>query len=143
MRYEMMRPGQIKEAIEKGLPLFLPVGVLEYHGPQNPIGTDALIGQGIIHKVEERVECVVAPTFFYGYTGFWAAGPELGEISVDGEGLYLVAKSILKNFFDAGWRKIYVVCHHQGPQGVTMLSFQRAATEIGMENAVNKVGTGW
>lgn len=33
--------------------MLIPVGVLEYHGPQNPLGTDALICQGIIHPVAE------------------------------------------------------------------------------------------
>ena len=64
MRYEMMRPGQIGEAVRRGLPLLMPVGVLEYHGHQNPVGVDALIAQGIAHRVEQKMECVVAPTIF-------------------------------------------------------------------------------
>ena len=143
MRYEMLRPGQIQDAIARGLPLLMPTGVLEYHGPQNPVGTDALIAQGLVQRVEAQVECVVAPTMFYGYTGEWAAGIEQGEIHVGGDGIYGYVKPILSAFFRQGWQRIYVVCHHQGPTGVTMLSYQRAATEAGMEYALEQNGPGW
>ena len=143
MRYELMRPSQIREAIEKGLPLLFPVGVLEYHGPQNPVGTDTLIAQGIAFLVEKEFQCVVAPTLFYGYTGEWAAGVEEGEIHVDGDGLYQYVKPILKAFYRQGWRRIYVLCHHQGSQGVTMLSYQRAATEAAIEYGLEHGGRGW
>jgi creatinine amidohydrolase len=143
MRYEMLRPGQIRDAIDRGLPLLMPVGVLEYHGHQNPVGTDALIAQGIVHRIEERVECVVAPTVFYGYTGEWAADEQLGEIHIDGDALYGFVKPVLTSFLRQGWPKIYVICHHQGPQGVTMLTYQRAATEAAFELAREQAGPGW
>ena len=143
LRYEMMRPGEIQDAVKKGLPLLIPVGVLEYHGPQNPVGTDALISQGIAHCVAKEVECVVAPTLFYGFTGQWAGGIDKGEIHVEGGPLYGYVKPILKAFYEQGWRRIYVICHHQGPKGVTMLSYQRAATEAAMEHGLANGGVGW
>lgn len=143
MRYEMMRPRQIQNAIRRGLPLLMPVGVLEYHGHQNPVGTDALIAQGLAHRIEAQVECVVAPTIFHGYTGEWAADARLGEIHLDGDAVYGFVKPIVKAHLRQGWRRLYVICHHQGPQGVTQLSYQRAATEAGMELAREEKGPGW
>lgn len=143
MRYEMMRPGQIREAVRNKLPLLMPVGVIEYHGLHNPVGTDALITQGLVHEIERRVACVVAPTMFYGFTGEWAGGPELGEIHMDGEPLYRFVKPVLKAFFLQGWRRIYIICHHQGPKGITHLAYQRAATECTMEAGRDKFGAGW
>lgn len=143
MRYEMMRPGQIQEAVKSGLPLLMPAGVLEYHGPQNPTGVDALISQGIAHLVEKEVDCVVAPTIFYGYTGNWAAGVDKGEIHIEGDALYGFVKPVIKAFLRQGWRKIYIIIHHQGPSGVTQLSFQRAATEAIFEHGRELGGDGW
>jgi creatinine amidohydrolase len=143
MRYELMRPGQIQDAIRRNVPLLIPTGVIEYHGHHNPIGVDALITQGIAHLVEKEVECVVAPTFFYGYTGNWAGGIEVGEIHVDGDALFAYVKPIVKAFVDAGWRRVYIIGHHQGPTGVTWLSYQRAATEAVMEYGLEKGGIGW
>jgi creatinine amidohydrolase/Fe(II)-dependent formamide hydrolase-like protein len=142
-RYELMRPGQIQDAIKRGLPLLIPVGVLEYHGPQSPVGTDALISQGIVNMVAKEVECVAAPTMFYGYTGQWAGGIEKGEIHIEGNALYLHVKPIVKAYFEQGWRRIYIICHHQGPKGVTMLSYQQAATEAAMEHGQAHGGMGW
>ncbi len=143
MRYELMRPGQIQAAIAAGTPLLMPVGVIEYHGLHNPVGLDALLVQELAREIERRVDCVLAPTIFYGYTGEWAGDERQGEVHVDGDGLYSFAKPILKAFFRQGWRRIYIICHHQGPWGVTHLSYQRAATEAAMETAREEHGPGW
>ena len=42
MRYEMMLPHQIRSAIERNLPVVLPLGVLEYHGEHLAVGMDTL-----------------------------------------------------------------------------------------------------
>ncbi len=142
-RYELMRPGQIQDAVTRGAPLLIPTGVLEYHGPQNPIGVDALIAQGIAHRVAAEVDCVVAPTVFYGYTGRWAGGVKAGEIHLEGDELYPFVRPMLKAFHDQGWKRIYIILHHQGPTGVTWLTYQRAATELAMEEGHRLGGDGW
>ena len=38
-----MRPEQIKKAAAADLPLLMAAGVMEYHGPHLPVGTDYLI----------------------------------------------------------------------------------------------------
>ena len=38
MRYELMRPCQIREAIDKRWPVVLPLGVIEYHSEHLPVG---------------------------------------------------------------------------------------------------------
>ena len=42
MRYELMRPSQIREAIKRRTPVVLPLGVLEYHSEHLPVGMDTL-----------------------------------------------------------------------------------------------------
>jgi len=143
MEYARMRPGQISAAVSNGLALLMPVGVLEYHGQQNPVGLDALIAEGVAKRVAKEVPCVLAPTQFYGYSGQWAGGVKDGEVHIDGDALYGYVKPILKAFYAQGWRKIYVICHHQGAKGVTMLSYQRAASEVAMEYAHERGGPGW
>jgi creatinine amidohydrolase len=141
--YEEMRPGEIRAAIAAGQALLIPVGVLEFHGEQNPVGVDALICQGIARRVEEQTPCVVAPTFFFGHTGNWAGGIKEGEIDIDGKTIYAHAKPILKAFHDQGWKRIYVMIHHQGPGGVTWAAWQMAAREVIDESARAAKGDGW
>jgi creatinine amidohydrolase len=143
LEYVRMRPGQIREAITNGLALLMPIGVLEYHGQHNPIGLDALLAEGIAKRVAKEVPCVLAPTQFYGYSGEWAGGIREGEIHIGGDALYGYVKPILKAFYNQGWRRVYVICHHQGTRGVTMMSYQRAATEAAVEFARERYGPGW
>ena len=42
MRYELMRPHQIRDAVARNLPVILPLGVMEYHGEHLPVGMDSL-----------------------------------------------------------------------------------------------------
>ena len=47
MRYEMMFPDQIRDAIDKNLPAVIALGVLEYHGEHMTPGVDTLLVVGV------------------------------------------------------------------------------------------------
>lgn len=38
MRFELMLPYQIRDAIVKNIPVVLPIGVMEYHGEHMAVG---------------------------------------------------------------------------------------------------------
>jgi hypothetical protein len=38
-----MRPEELKDAVKQNIPIIMAAGVVEYHGPHLPIGTDFLI----------------------------------------------------------------------------------------------------
>ena len=59
MKLEEMRPLEIQDACARGVPLLLPVGVLENHGYHNPCGLDLLCCRGTCELVAERIEAVV------------------------------------------------------------------------------------
>ena len=40
MRFELMRPHQIRDAIARVVPAVLPLGVMEYHGEHMGVGMD-------------------------------------------------------------------------------------------------------
>ena len=40
MRFVEMRPEQLQDAVRRNVPVLMPAGVVEYHGPHLPIGTD-------------------------------------------------------------------------------------------------------
>ena len=40
MQYLKMLPYQIREAIDNNVPVVLPMGVVEYHAEQRPMGVD-------------------------------------------------------------------------------------------------------
>ena len=43
VRFELMRPRQVRECRERADVAFLPLGVMEWHGVQAPLGTDSII----------------------------------------------------------------------------------------------------
>jgi creatinine amidohydrolase/Fe(II)-dependent formamide hydrolase-like protein len=66
MRYELMLPREIRTAVEKRWPVVLPLGVLEYHGEHMAVGMDTLAVVKILEILEEEMDLVVLPPFYYG-----------------------------------------------------------------------------
>jgi creatinine amidohydrolase len=66
VRYEYLRPGEIIER-RKAFPLaYLPLGTLEWHGPQNPVGLDGLKAHGLSVRAAGESGGVVFPVVWYG-----------------------------------------------------------------------------
>ena len=76
MRFELMLPYQIKEAIAKNIPIVLPIGVMEYHGEHMAVGMDTLAVTKSLNKLESQMEVVILPPFSYGAASYAVAGPE-------------------------------------------------------------------
>ncbi len=133
-----MRPEQLQDAVSRNVPVLLPAGVVEYHGPHLPIGTDFLIANAVCEEVERRCECVLGPSLPLGPTMSWAAGPEDGEIDFEPEAFYHYVREALKRIAMMGFGRIYVLQHHQGDEGLQCLCLRRAAMEL-----VRDTGTAW
>ncbi len=140
MKLIEMLPEQVRQAVEKNTPVVLAAGVIEYHGPHLPIGTDFLIANSIIEGVESRCEVVLAPPLPLGPTGSWAAGPEDGEFDFPPEPFFQFVKAELRGLLDMGFRRILVLQHHQGPEGAQSLCIRRAATELAIEDGLAESG---
>jgi creatinine amidohydrolase len=66
VRYARLRPSAAV-ARRQAMPLaWLPLGVLEWHGPHNPLGLDALKAEAILCHAARRVGGLVMPTLYYG-----------------------------------------------------------------------------
>ncbi|MDP6111748.1 MAG: creatininase family protein [Planctomycetota bacterium] len=133
MNLEEMRPAQIQDAADRGVPLLLPVGVLENHGWHLPCGVDLLVTRGISKKVAEQIEAVIAPSLSYGPGVNLVGRPEMGSLEVGYREYLPHAQSVLTGLVKMGFRKIFVICHHQGPGGQQGLSMQLAAAHLGAE----------
>ena len=101
-----MRPEQLQDAVKRNVPVIMPAGVIEYHGPHLPIGTDFLIANAVCDGVEKKCECVLAPPLPYGPTMSWAAGPDEGEVDFAPEPFFLYVKEILKRLMDMGFKNV-------------------------------------
>jgi creatinine amidohydrolase len=63
---ELLRPSEIKQALREAPVAYLPIGPLEWHGPQGMLGTDPLNAQNIAREAADRTGGIVFPTLFMG-----------------------------------------------------------------------------
>ena len=140
MKLIMMRPGQIRDAAERGVPLVFASGVIEYHGPHLPVGTDYLIAASIVEEVERRTQCVLAPGLPFGPTGSWAGGAEDGEVDLPADAFFAHAKPVLRAYLGMGFQRIFICQLHQGLEGPQSLCLRRAAAELALEEGQEQGG---
>ena len=76
VRYELLRPGQVKALREKTPIAYVPAGSLEWHSFQNPLGTDSLKGHAICCEAALKYGGAVLPPFYQGCVGDGGWGPE-------------------------------------------------------------------
>jgi len=143
--YEML-PSQCEKAKEERWPLFIPAGTIEYHGEHLPLGVDTIAVLRSLDELEKRIECVIAPPVWYGPSSYAVAGPEKGTIDVDVDRFEKHCTDILRGLLDNGFRKIFVVIHHQFEMGRLMpeaLAFQKSAYRLLFEYIERERGRGW
>ncbi len=148
MRYEMMFPEDTKRVIEDNIPLVLPVGVLEYHAGHCPVGVDGLLVVKAVELIEEEMNIVILPPFYYGAASFAVAPPEAsGTLDLDSDAIHIFARSLFANLLSVGFRNIHVFIHHQTenftPGMPTDLAFKFAAKQAVFSLLEKERGKGW
>jgi creatinine amidohydrolase len=69
VQYELLRPSQVMAIRERSPIAYIPAGSLEWHGVQNPLGTDALKAHAVCCEAAVRHGGVVLPALFLGILG--------------------------------------------------------------------------
>jgi creatinine amidohydrolase len=66
VRYHMLRPAQVRERRAATPVVYIPVGTIEWHGPQNPLGADTLQAEGLSLLCARMGGGLVFPPLYYG-----------------------------------------------------------------------------
>jgi len=146
MRYEMMFPQQLEEVYKKRIPMVLPIGTIEFHGPHCAYGCDGLIARGLAERLEQEQPLVIMPTFWYGSSSYAVGGPETGTIHVDAKALTDVLREIFTSLLEGGARNVTALIHHQYEQEIYMpmtLATASAAKDVTMAFLEKTRGRGW
>lgn len=149
MKYELMFPDQIENAIDAGWPAVLPVGVLEYHASHLAVGVDTVVVARALEKYEQQNnDIIIFPAFYYGAASYAVAPPERkGTIDISAGTLRLFARELSWNLLRIGFRNIHVFITHQSEnfvQGMpTDLSFKLGAREAIFNFMEKTAGEGW
>ena len=114
MRFELMLPYQIRDAIVKNIPVVLPIGVMEYHGEHMAVGMDTLAVTKCLDRLESHMDLVILPPFSYGAASYAVAAPEgNGTLHVDAAVLAPLAEQMFTSLLIIGFRNIHGIIHHQ------------------------------
>lgn len=146
MEYNMSFPRELKYVNENRIPTVMCGGTVEYHGPHCSYGCDTLIAEGIIKKLAEKKEIMIAPTIYYSPSSYAVADETSGTVHIEEDVFEAYLFQIFKNMLYAGMRNIYVVIHHQFEQESLMpmtLSYMKAAKRATMRYLEETQGKGW
>ena len=139
-------PREIDKVKKNNIPVVIVGGTVEYHGPQCSYGCDTLVAQGLVEKLSQRKEIMIAPSISYSPSSYAVGDSKSGTVHVEEnafeEYVYYVFMSMLK----AGLHNIYVVIHHQFEQESLMpmtLSYMKAAKRATMKYMEETLGEGW
>jgi len=65
VQMQFMRPGQLEEALRQFPTIYVPFGLIEWHGRHLPLGNDALKSHAILVKCAEQFGGVVYPPVYF------------------------------------------------------------------------------
>lgn len=89
MRLTNLTWPKAQEYFEKNDMVLISIGSIECHGRHMPLGTDTLIPEHLLEKIEKKSDVLIAPTIPYGSCQCLAPYP--GTIDINGEVLYQFA----------------------------------------------------
>lgn len=139
-------PREFDHVQKNNLPLVIVGGTVEYHGPHCSYGCDTLIAEGLVKKVSEQKEIMLAPTIAYSPSSYAVGGKESGTVHVPERAFENYVYYVFKSMLYSGFRNIYVVIHHQFEQESEMpmtLCYRMAAKRATMEYLQETLGEGW
>jgi len=109
VQMQFMRPGQLEAAARQFPVVYVPFGLIEWHGRHLPLGNDALKAHGILVKCAEEFGGVVYPPVYF-HAGF------------DQEHLAPVLSDLFERLKKTGFRVIIGVSGHNIRQQIDLIN---------------------
>jgi creatinine amidohydrolase len=106
---------EVREAAAAGLPVVLPAGSTEQHGPHLPLNTDCVIPTGIALETARRLPLVVAPPIRFGARSRPLSGGGEGfpgTLSLSAITLMQTLREVLTGLARSGFKRICVQNWH-------------------------------
>ena len=146
MYLDMCFPRELNEAKENRTPVVIVGGTVEYHGPHCSYGCDTLVAQGLVERLAEKKNIIIAPTISYSPASYAVGDATSGTVHVEENAFEEYVYYTFMSMLHAGLRNIYVVIHHQFEEENLMpmtLSYMKAAKRATMAYMEKTRGGGW
>jgi hypothetical protein len=112
VRLELLSSKEVQQYQKKSDVIILPVGCVEMHGPQVPLGCDTLMEWGGDILIAEKLKCLVAPPIFYMHPA--ASGPWPGTVDIAPEAGYAYLREVVLALIRNGFKRVILSGSH-GP----------------------------
>ncbi|MDZ4371390.1 MAG: creatininase family protein [Phenylobacterium sp.] len=123
---EMTWP-EVKDLLTRTDMVIIPVGAIEQHGPQGPLGTDVLNGLERAKLVAQYTDVLVAPILMVGNSPYHVAFP--GSISLSAETVQKVYVEAVESLIKQGFKRFLILNSHGGNQATSQFIVDRINQE--------------
>ncbi|MDD5679535.1 MAG: creatininase family protein [Kiritimatiellae bacterium] len=136
VQMQFMRPRQLEDALRRFPVIYVPFGLIEWHGRHLPLGNDALKAHAILVKCAEQFGGVVYPPVYFPYTRY----VEGSEALHPGEDNWKIAMltALFNRIKAMGTRVIIGVSGHNVPQQITWIN--RALEPVIADGTITGIG---
>ena len=124
VQMQFMRPEELESAARAFPVVYVPFGLIEWHGRHLPMGTDALKAHAILVKTAEKFGGVVYPPVYFPH----------GAHSIN----MPVVSKLFQKLKESGFRAIVGVSGHNIPQQIQMI--EKALEPVTADGTVAGVG---
>jgi creatinine amidohydrolase len=134
---------EVQDLLTRSDMAIIPVGSLEEHGPQTPIGTDFLAGLERAKLIAQRTDVLVVPVIMPGISPYHMEFP--GTIALSHDTLQRVYFEAAQSLIHHGFRRILLLTSHTGNQYLTgyvadRINQETPAIAIDLANVVRERG---
>lgn len=118
---------EVAEFLKRSDMVIIPVGSIEQHGPQGPLGTDFLNGTEEAKLVAQYADVLVAPILMVGNAPYHLGFP--GTISLSTETIQKVYVEAIESMIGQGFKRFLILNAHGGNQATTKFIVDRINQE--------------
>lgn len=136
VQMQFMRPGQLEEALRTFPAVYVPLGLIEWHGRHLPLGNDALKAHAILVEAARRFGGVVYPPVFFPSAKYVRGSEELAP-NEDPWKIDMLT-SLFQQIKALGVRVILGVSGHNVPQQIAWVD--RALAPVIADGAATGLG---
>ncbi len=113
MRWEHLTGGTFEDAVQQSQGVcIIPIGVIEYHGPHLPLGTDMMQVHELACAAAEREPAIVYPAYYFGANTETKHFP--GGIVIKDRLLFDLLENVCDEVSRNGLKKIVLASGHGG-----------------------------
>jgi creatinine amidohydrolase len=110
---------EVKDAVEAGNVIILPIGSVEEHGSHLPLCTDSIQPEYVALEAAKKTDSLVAPPLKYGVCNTTRDFP--GTISISFRSLYGITREIMEEFVRNGFRRFLILSGHADAEQMSAL----------------------